>query len=99
MAKIQLTTDNVKQLAKRNAIEINGETYAGHAKLAADYDEQGFTVTHILKRKSDGAFFSTDLYYVQYGHDNYEFEADLCEMEMTEVALVPVTITEWQTAE
>lgn len=97
MSVIKLTEEHVKQVFdEKYPIEVDGELYGYHDQVDPEIDDDGQTITIVLKRESDGAFFTTKLYLVRCGYEWYEFEPSMCALEMTEVALVPVTMMQWE---
>lgn len=97
MSVVKLTKDHVTAIWNEQfPFNVEGDTYDYYEELSEEMDDDGRTVTFILRRQRDGAFFETYLYYARYGYEDYSFEADLCELEMTEVHKVTKTIEVWE---
>ncbi|MFL1672160.1 hypothetical protein [Paenibacillus dendritiformis] len=97
MSVIKLTEEHLRQMFdEKYPVEVDGELYRYHERVDHEVDDNGQTITFVLKRESDGAFFMTELYLVRCGYEWYEFDPSLCELEMTQVEKAAKTIEVWE---
>ena len=94
--KLKLTFDQLsEQVRESYDVEIEGIKYNHVAELDEDMDDNGRYVSHIYQRESDGKYFRVDLFWIRYGYEDYSFEKDYNDGDLTEVEKREVTITRW----
>jgi len=94
--KLKLTFDQLsEQVRESYDVEIEGIKYNHVAELEEDMDDNGRYVSHIYQRESDGKYFRVDLFWIRYGYEDYSFEKDYNDGDLTEVEKREVTITRW----
>lgn len=76
-------------------VEVENDVYEHVEELDEDMDDNGRYVTHIYKRKSDGKFFSVDLYWCRYGYEDYGFEKCCNDGNLEEVVSKEIIIRKW----
>lgn len=76
-------------------VEVENDIYEHVEELDEHVDDDGRSVAHIYKRKSDGKFFIVVLYWCRYGYENYEFEEYFNDGELDEVVSKEITIRKW----
>jgi len=94
--KLKLTFDQLSEEVRESYdVEIEGIKYNHVAELDEDMDDNGRYVSHIYQRESDGKYFRVDLFWIRYGYEDYSFEKDYNDGDLTEVEKREVTITRW----
>jgi len=94
--KLKVDFETLSELVRDGYdFELSGENYKHVKELPEDMDDNGRYVSHIYQRESDGKYFRIDLFWVRYGYEDYSFEKDYNDGELTEVEKREVTVTKW----
>ena len=79
-----------------DSVEYDGDTFTRIEYLGEDTDDDFKQRTYIYQRKSDGKYFRSDLTFIRYGYEWYEFESDYNDGELIEVEKREKVITTWE---
>lgn len=94
--KLKVDFETLSELVRDGYdFELSGENYKHIKELREYMDDNGRSVSHIYQRESDGKYFRIDLFWVRYGYEDYSFEKDYNDGELTEVEKREVTVTKW----
>lgn len=94
--KIKFTFDQLSDYVRDEAdVNVDGVKFVHVTALPEDMDDNGRYVSHIYQRETDGKHFRVDLFWIRYGYEDYSFEKDYNDGDLTEVEKREVTVTKW----